>query len=89
MADLRLESTRVEWREVDDEMIALEKERSIYLAVNRSGTLLWRALSSGHTEPELAELLVEEYGIDLEKARADVKRFVDELQEQGLIRSTS
>jgi Coenzyme PQQ synthesis protein D (PqqD) len=86
MNELRLDSDKVEWREIDHEVIALEGERSTYLAVNRSGTLLWRALADGHTEEGLAQLLVAEYGLDVETARADAARFLGQVRRQGLLK---
>ncbi|MGH2716767.1 MAG: PqqD family protein [Thermoleophilaceae bacterium] len=85
MAQLRLQSHLLEWREVDGEVIALEHQRSAYLGTNRTGTVLWQALAEGSSEPELAELLVNEYGVDADAARADVGRFVTQLTEQGLL----
>ena len=85
MTELRLQTQLLEWREVDGEVIALEQERSAYVAANRSGTLLWRALSDGCSEPDLAALLVAEYGIDADAARADVDAFLAELTRRGLL----
>ena len=87
MTRLRLAQDALEWREVDGEVIALERERAAYLGVNRTGTLLWRALETGADEPELAALLVERYGIEAATARADVTRFVGELRAQNLLRA--
>ena len=85
MTQLRLQKQLLEWREVDDEVIALEQRESVYLAANSAGTLLWRSLDAGTTEPELAELLVSEYGISTEQAQADVAAFVADLDKRGLL----
>jgi Coenzyme PQQ synthesis protein D (PqqD) len=88
MTELRLQRNLLEWREVEGEVIALEHERSVYIAANRSGTLLWRALNEGATESRLAELLAQEYGLDAERARADVAAFLADLSARGLIEAT-
>jgi len=85
MTELRLDKERVDWREVDGELIALDAERATYLAANPAGTLLWRELAKGATETHLAELLVATYEIAPELARADVSRFVADLRVQGLL----
>jgi hypothetical protein len=82
---LRLERGRVDWREVDGELIALERSESVYLAANSSATILWRALANGTTEAALAELLVSTYGISRDAARADVARFLADLGARGLL----
>jgi hypothetical protein len=86
MATLRLRTDDLSWREIDDEVIAVDVETSTYLAANKAGTLLWRRLSSGGaTRHELAGLLVETYGIEPERAAADVDAFLGDLAAQGLL----
>ena len=87
MSELRLAEDAVEWREVEGEVVALERKGSAYLGVNRSGTTLWHALKSGCGEEELAQRLVEHYGIELERARDDVASFLAQLRARGLIRA--
>jgi coenzyme PQQ synthesis protein D (PqqD) len=84
MTELRLRDTDLHWREIDGEVIALEAQGSTYLAANGAGTVLWRALAEGTTRDGLADELVRIYGIDRERAFADVDRFIDSLVEQGL-----
>jgi hypothetical protein len=85
MNKLRLDKQDIDWREVEEEVIALRRSTSSYLGVNRSGTLLWRALEAGANETQLADLLVQRYGISGAAARADVSSFVGQLRTQGLI----
>ena len=85
MTELRLQTNLLEWREVDGEVIALEHERSVYLAANRAATLLWRALNEGATKARLADLLAQEYGLDPERAQADVAAFLTDLNARGLL----
>ena len=85
MTLLRLKETDLHWREIDGEIIALEARGSRYIAANGAGTTLWRALVEGATRDELADELVRLYGIERERAEADVSRFLDALAEQGLL----
>jgi Coenzyme PQQ synthesis protein D (PqqD) len=83
--ELRLRSADLHWREIDDEVVALEARGSTYVAANPAGTLLWRALAQGSTRERLADELVAAYGIDRERALADTDAFVSELASQGLL----
>ena len=85
MTELRLQGRRVDWREVEGELIALERNEAVYLAGNQSAAILWRALAEGTTDAALAELLVSTYGISAETARADLARFLDDLSARGLL----
>jgi hypothetical protein len=81
----RLRTTALHWRELDGEVIALDGERSNYLAANSAGALLWRALSEGATRDGLADKLVAAYGIESDRALADVDVYLAELDAQGLL----
>jgi hypothetical protein len=82
---LRLRQSGVEWKEIEGEIVALEGETSTYLSANASGALIWRSLATGATREQLADQLVDRYGITSEVARADVDRFLAELSERGLL----
>jgi len=82
---LRVRADALEWREVDGEIVALDLRRSVYLAINPSGALLWPALVEGASRDELVTLLSGEAGISTEVASADVDRFLSELAEHGLL----
>ena len=87
-AQLRLRNADLAWRTVDDEMIAIDVRESNYLTANDSGAILWSALADGTTKDELADRLVETYGIDPDTAAADVESFLRELRERGLLEET-
>ena len=82
---LRVRADALEWREVDGEIVALDLRRSVYLAINPSGALLWPALVEGASRDELVTRLSDEAGISAEVASADVDRFLSELAEHGLL----
>jgi Coenzyme PQQ synthesis protein D (PqqD) len=82
---LRLRGGGVEWREVDDEVIALVADTSTYVATNGSGAVLWRRLAVGTTEEELVTELVTTFGIDRGTAASDVAQFLGSLRANGLL----
>ncbi len=82
---VRLISGAVEWREVDGEVVVLDLARSAYLAVNESGTALWTLLAEGATREALAARLRDGFGLEPERAAADVDAFLADLAGRGLV----
>jgi hypothetical protein len=81
----RLRDADLDWREVEGELVALDLRESRYLAINRSGQVLWAALAEGATRDELVERLVEAFDIEVGHAAADVDAFTAELESRGLL----
>jgi coenzyme PQQ synthesis protein D (PqqD) len=82
---LRLRPGALEWREVEGEIVALDLRRSVYLAVTKSGALLWPALLKGTSHRELVTRLCERFEIEEDVASADVDAFLGELTEHDLL----
>ena len=82
---LRIRPGAVEWRELEQEVVAVDTRKSVYMAVNRSGAILWPALLEGTTFDELVERLAGSYGLDRDAAERDVDTFVRALDEQDLL----
>ncbi len=77
-------------REVDGTSIVVATgdaatEFSGLITLNQTGTLLWRCLEQGATEDEMVAKLLEEYEIDEDCARRDVKAFVTRAKDAGLL----
>jgi hypothetical protein len=83
---LQIDSAAVEWRLVDDEIVALDVRRQVYLAVNATGAKLWSLLVDGATEAALVESLVADHGLPEPDAAADVAAFLAVLRERKLVR---
>ena len=82
---LRLRNEKVDWREVEGEVVILHHAHSTYLAVNQSGAALWPALSRGTTVPELISILQERFGLEPDQAQSDVLAFIVSLSEHDLL----
>ena len=82
---IRLRDEKLEWREIDGEVVALDGQESEYLGVNRAGALLWPMLAGGTTREALVAQLSEEFGIEEARAAADVDAFVGSLAERRLL----
>ena len=55
------------------------------ITLSESGLLLWKRLQTECTEDELVEALLTEYQVDRETAAADVKAFIRQMQEVGIL----
>ena len=75
----------IDWREIDGEVVVLDRREGRYLAVNPSAATLWPALVEGASEDALIDRLVERYTVDRDRARTDVRAFVGWLGDRGLL----
>ncbi len=82
---IRLRSDAVDWREVEGEVVALDRNSSTYLAINTTGAALWPALIKGSNTDELVALLRSEFDVDEGRARDDVEAFVATLGQRDLL----
>jgi hypothetical protein len=81
----RLKNEFLEWREVEGEIVAMDLRRSTYLAVNRTGAVLWPLLARGTTAEELAEAVTEAFEVERDVAERDVDAFLLMLREHDLL----
>ncbi len=58
---LRLRDEKLEWREIDGEVVALDGQQSEYLGVNRAGAALWPLLAGGTTREVLIDQLAQQF----------------------------
>ncbi len=83
--ELRLREEGLAWRAVEGELVALDANASVYLAANGSGALLWKALAEGTTRDALVRTVVETFDVPVDTAQRDVDRFLQELDQRGLL----
>jgi hypothetical protein len=83
--EIKLKADAIEWREVEGEIVALDLDSSEYLAVNRTGTVIWPLLVEGTTREDLATHLAGRYEIDRATAERDVEQFLTTLSDRGLL----
>lgn len=82
---IRLRIEELDWLPVDEDVVALDRRRDVYLATNHSGAQLWKALSAGATRTELVDMLVQSFHIDSDRATKDVEAYLEALALNGLI----
>jgi hypothetical protein len=66
-------------------LVVLDLRESRYLAINRTGRVLWRALVEGTTRDQLIDRLADGFGVGRDQAAADVDAFTAELESRGLL----
>jgi hypothetical protein len=82
---MRLRQAGLTWHVAGDEVVVLDLEGSVYLKLNGSGRVLWERLAASSTESELIAALVERFGVDEDRAAADVAAFVAGLRQRNLL----
>lgn len=61
------------------------KKANVMVTLNETGGFLWEKLTTGATEDELVEAILDTYEIDEETARADVNAFIQKVSGSNLI----
>lgn len=61
------------------------KKANVMVTLNETGGFLWEKLTTGATEDELLEAILDTYEIDEETARADVNAFIEKVSDSNLI----
>jgi len=86
---IKIDTDNVLAREVDGEIVILDLKRQLYIGGNPSVTAMWPLLEQGASREQLADALVEAFGIDRERAEADLAAFVASLEEFDLLVATA
>jgi len=61
------------------------KKHNVMITLNETGALLWEKLSEGAEKNDLVQAILEVYDIDEATAEADVERFIEKVNTEGLI----
>jgi hypothetical protein len=82
---MKLRTEGVSWREIDGETVILDLSSSTYLKTNAAGSTIMRLLAEERTSAELADGLVDEFGIPADQAKVDTETFIAMLRERNLL----
>ena len=83
--ELRLRNGSLEWKEIEGEVVAVDTRKSVYIAINHSGAVLWPALAAGATRDQLVDRLTAAFQIDRGSAEEDIDSFLGLLAEHDLL----
>jgi PqqD family protein of HPr-rel-A system len=71
--------------ESDGEMIVLDAERGDFLQLNKTAARIWALLGEPLTFGALCARLADQFAVDPAACRDDVRAFIDELSQRGLV----
>lgn len=69
----------------DDQVVLIQLARQHMFGLNRSGSYLWELVDGKRSAAELASSLAARYGLPLERARSDVRLFIERLVGEGCL----
>lgn len=70
---------------VGDETVLLNLENGTYYGLDPVGTRIWALLKEGNTPAAICPLLVAEYEVEPEVIENDLRRFLTDLKEHGIV----
>jgi hypothetical protein len=73
------------WRRVEDEIVILDLNTSLYYSLNEVGARVWELLNEGHSREDVARSIVEEYDADHKAAAKDIDSLIKELSQEKLL----
>ena len=68
-----------------DESVLLDMRSKRYFRLNKTASMIWRAIGDGATSAELLDSICERFEIDRDSARSELQTVCDDLLERGLI----
>ena len=71
----------------DGTAVLLHLESLFYFSLNETGVAVWKALSAGRDEDEIAGELAREFEVAADDARRDVEKLLAELRAERLVLS--
>lgn len=76
-------------RELDNELIVLDAVTGYIHQMNQTGALIWRLLDAGTSMDSIEACVAREFDLEDDRARRDVRGFVEQLQHAGLLEATA
>jgi len=73
------------FQEVDGEAVLLSLDQGFYYGLDELGTRIWKLLDDGLGMEQVVDAVVTDYDVEREQAHQDIVKFLDELEESGLI----
>ncbi len=70
---------------VGDETVILHLVNGTYYGLDPVGTRIWGLIKGGVATPEICRTLADEYDVDLATIEKDARRFLTELEAQGIV----
>ena len=68
-----------------DETVILHLVNGTYYGLDPVGTRIWGLLKDGVATPDICRRLAEQYDVDLPTIEADARKFLTDLEAQGIL----
>lgn len=75
------------WRLIEGEAVILSLETKVLRGLNPVGSRVWELIDGQRSVEEIITAIVQEFDVTPQAAAEDVKRFVRELLDKGLVTS--
>ena len=80
---------QLSWRDVNDELVALDVVTGQYHVFNDIGRMIWLHIADKKTDmTELVSAIVNEFDAQKNDVEADIREFINDLLKRGLITET-
>lgn len=73
------------WRIIEGEAVILSMETKVLRGLNPVGSRVWELIDGRRSVEEITGLIVQEFDVTPEDAAQDVRGFVKELLDRGLV----
>jgi hypothetical protein len=73
------------YRDLAGEVVLLNLQSGVYYGLDTVGSRVWQLLMESRGLDEVCAIMLDEYDVDPDALRADVKRLVGELSDKGLV----
>ncbi|MGH3620464.1 MAG: lasso peptide biosynthesis PqqD family chaperone [Sciscionella sp.] len=72
-----------------DGTVLLDTGRGRFYGLNPTGSIIWKALSNGHSVEQITRDLTARYAAPPDRVRADITTLVAQLRDRGLLDTTT
>jgi len=70
---------------VGDETVILQLVKGTYYGLDEVGTQIWAMIKQGVAPSDICRILAEEYAVDQATIEADARKFLSDLEAQGIL----
>lgn len=74
---------------VGGETVIIDMQTETYFGLNGVGSVVWSLLAGSASVQEIVDVVVDRFDVTTERAVADIRRLLDELEEAGLVGAPS
>ncbi len=70
---------------VDDDIVMMSIEKGAYFSLDETGTTIWEQLAKPVTVADICTRLEQQFDVDPAQCEADVRAFLNELAQEGMV----